>query len=69
MAFQWETIWLTCDGDTPVDKEFIGPVSIYPFPGFPGYFFPYIGQDGYLNPIVAVHFPHPQGRKYDYFIS
>nr|CAH1755612.1 Na,K-ATPase beta x [Oncopeltus fasciatus] len=57
----WETIWLSCDGETPADKEMIGPIQILPQPGFPGYFFPYIGQPGYLNPVVAVHFERPLG--------
>ncbi|KAK9510373.1 hypothetical protein O3M35_005173 [Rhynocoris fuscipes] len=57
---KWETIWLSCEGETAADKELIGPVNYYPWPGFPGYMFPYTGQPGYLNPIVAVHFEQPK---------
>ncbi|XP_014281482.1 sodium/potassium-transporting ATPase subunit beta-2 [Halyomorpha halys] len=56
----WHTIWVACEGLTPADKEFIGSTVTIPQPGFPGYYFPYIGQKGYLNPIIAVQFERPQ---------
>nr|ATU82915.1 secreted Na/K subunit 2-like protein [Pristhesancus plagipennis] len=57
---KWKTIWLSCDGETAADKELIGPMNYYPSAGFPGYMFPYTGQSGYLNPIVAVQFVAPK---------
>ncbi|XP_073988020.1 sodium/potassium-transporting ATPase subunit beta-2-like [Rhodnius prolixus] len=54
-----DTVWLWCEGESPEDKELIGPVSYYPRAGFPGYMFPYTGQPGYLSPLVAVHFEKP----------
>uniref|UniRef100_A0A336M884 CSON011892 protein n=1 Tax=Culicoides sonorensis TaxID=179676 RepID=A0A336M884_CULSO len=53
------TIWVSCDGEYPADKENIGPIKYYPYQGFPGYFFPYNGQDDYLSPLVAVHLEKP----------
>lgn len=61
---QWETVWVSCDGETPADKEFIGPVRYIPGPGFPGYQFPYTGQKGYLPPLVAVQFEMPYSKFY-----
>ncbi|XP_063708821.1 sodium/potassium-transporting ATPase subunit beta-2-like [Culicoides brevitarsis] len=53
------TVWISCDGIHAADKEYIGPVKYFPFQGFPGYFFPYSGQDDYLSPLVAVQFERP----------
>ncbi|XP_037032750.1 sodium/potassium-transporting ATPase subunit beta-2-like isoform X4 [Bradysia coprophila] len=52
-------IWFTCEGDTAADKEFLGPVNYYPQNGFPTYYFPFNNVDGYLSPIVGVHFARP----------
>jgi len=40
----------------PADKEFIGNVEYKPYQGFPGYYFPFLGEKNYLSPLVAVHF-------------
>uniref|UniRef100_A0A336M073 CSON009503 protein n=1 Tax=Culicoides sonorensis TaxID=179676 RepID=A0A336M073_CULSO len=56
---QRKMIWVSCDGEGPLDRENIGPVKYYPRPGFPGYFFPAHKAQGYLSPIVAVHFEKP----------
>lgn len=53
-------VWVSCQGETPADKEFIGPIKYLPYPGFPGYFFPYNNAEGYLSPLVAVHFERPK---------
>ncbi|CAG9797080.1 unnamed protein product [Chironomus riparius] len=52
-------IWVSCEGENPADLENIGPVIYYPSRGFPHYFFPYKGQDGYLEPIIALYFERP----------
>jgi len=52
-------VWLHCDGEDDPDKENIGPVSYTPFRGFPGYFYPYRNQRGYLSPIVMVQLKKP----------
>merc|ERR1711874_676725 len=41
------------------DIENIGPVTYTPFRGFPGYFYPYRNQRGYLSPIVMVQLKNP----------
>jgi len=52
-------IWVSCNGDTQADVELMGPVEYYPTRGFPAYYFPFKNIDGYLSPIVAVHFSRP----------
>lgn len=49
-------IWLWCDGAENVDKEHVGEIEYIPSPGFPVKYFPFMGQPGYLSPIVALHF-------------
>lgn len=51
---------MSCAGVTPFDKILLGDVNYLPWKGFPGFFFPYRGQDGYLEPLVAVHFANPR---------
>lgn len=53
------TIWVSCEGENPADVENIGPIEYYPRRGFPGYYYPYENSEGYLSPLVAVHFARP----------
>ncbi|KAG8226591.1 hypothetical protein J437_LFUL007283, partial [Ladona fulva] len=53
------TVWITCDGEGPADRENIGPLHYFPMQGFPGYYFPYTNTPGYLQPLVAVQFQNP----------
>jgi len=53
-------IWLHCDGEDDPDIENIGPVTYTPFRGFPGYFYPYRNQRGYLSPVVMVQLNNPE---------
>lgn len=57
------TIWVSCEGENPADLENVGPIKYYPRQGFPGYYYPYENSEGYLSPLVAVHFERPV-RKY-----
>jgi len=52
-------VWLNCDGQDDPDKENIGEVTYTPFRGFPGYFFPYRNQIGFLSPLVMVQLTNP----------
>ncbi|XP_052756766.1 sodium/potassium-transporting ATPase subunit beta-2-like [Galleria mellonella] len=52
-------VWVSCYGETPADKENIGPIKYLPNPGFPGYFYPYQNAEGYLSPLVAIHLMKP----------
>lgn len=47
-------IWISCEGVTPMDTEMMGPIHYTPFPGFPGYYFPYLNQAHYLSPAVWI---------------
>jgi len=53
-------VWLHCDGENDPDVENLGPVTYTPFRGFPGYFYPYRNQRGYLSPIVMVQLKNPE---------
>ncbi|XP_048487876.1 sodium/potassium-transporting ATPase subunit beta-2 [Plutella xylostella] len=53
-------VWVSCQGENPADRESIGPIQYLPYRGFPGYYFPYTNQEGYLSPLVAVHFQRPK---------
>lgn len=53
-------VWVSCSGENPSDNEHIGPINYIPRRGFPGYFFPFTNVEGYLPPIVAVHFESPK---------
>eukprot|EP00088_Acartia_fossae_P014187 TRINITY_DN17568_c0_g1_i1.p1 TRINITY_DN17568_c0_g1~~TRINITY_DN17568_c0_g1_i1.p1 ORF type:complete len:361 (-),score=43.30 TRINITY_DN17568_c0_g1_i1:95-1177(-) len=52
-------VWLHCDGENHPDKENIGRVTYTPWRGFPGYYFPYRNQIGYLSPVVMVQLKNP----------
>lgn len=52
-------IWVSCEGENPADKEYIGKISYYPYPGFNAVFFPYRNQPGFMNPLVGVVFENP----------
>ncbi|XP_063695879.1 sodium/potassium-transporting ATPase subunit beta-2-like [Culicoides brevitarsis] len=54
-----DNIWVSCDGETPVDVENIGPISYYPKNYFPGYYFPYKNQKNYLSPLIAIQLEKP----------
>lgn len=51
-------VWVECYGENPADKEVLaGKIKYYPASqGFPFYYFPYMNQDGYVSPLVAVQF-------------
>ncbi|XP_046734622.1 sodium/potassium-transporting ATPase subunit beta-2-like [Diprion similis] len=53
------TLWVSCEGKSPVDVENIGPIQYIPQRGFPGYYFPFTNTTGYLSPLVAVLFERP----------
>lgn len=55
------TVWVSCEGENPSDVENVGPIKYIPtHRGFPGYFFPYDNTEGYLSPLLAVHFERPK---------
>jgi len=53
------TVWVSCEGENPADVENIGSIQYFPKRGFPGYFFPYKNQPGYLSPVIALWFEGP----------
>lgn len=61
--FQLNTIWVSCEGESPADVENIGPITYIPTRGFPGYFYPYKNSEGYLSPVMAIHFQRPRSKS------
>lgn len=61
--FQLNTIWVSCEGESPADVENIGPIKYIPKRGFPGYFYPYKNSEGYLSPVMAIHFERPRSKS------
>lgn len=57
------TVWISCEGENPADVENMGPIEYYPRQGFPGYYFPYENSEGYLSPLVAIHFTKPTRKS------
>lgn len=60
---QLNTIWVSCEGENPADVENVGAIKYIPNNGFPGYFFPYENSEGYLSPLIAVHFVRPKSKS------
>jgi sodium/potassium-transporting ATPase subunit beta len=58
-VLQPDVVWVECHGETPPDRENVGPMVYFPLPGFRGVYFPFTGIEGYLSPLVAVHFKKP----------
>lgn len=60
--FQHEMIWITCEGENPADIENLGPINYIPQRGFPGYFYPFMNQKGYMPPVIAINFERPKSN-------
>lgn len=54
------TIWVSCAGENPADIENIGPITFIPQQGFPGFYYPFDNDEGYLSPLVAVQLLKPR---------
>lgn len=52
-------IQITCEGQSFVDKENIGPIDYYP-QGIETKYFPFTNQPGYQSPFVMVHLKNPR---------
>ena len=60
-----DQVWVHCQGKNPADKEILENIEYYPATrGFSNNYFPYMRQDDYLNPLVAVQFsPRLEGGR------
>lgn len=48
-------IWVSCKGENPADNEGVESFEYFPaHAGFSSSFFPYLNQEGYQSPLVAV---------------
>lgn len=57
--FRDNSIQITCDGQSYIDKENVGPIDYYP-QGIDVKFFPFTNQPGYQSPFVMAHFKNPR---------
>lgn len=52
-----DQVWVNCQPKYPADKEMLEKIEYFPpSRGFSNKYFPYMKQDDYLNPLVAVQF-------------
>lgn len=70
-VFQGEPnyVWVSCNGQSPHDRENQGPIEYIPAPGFPHYYYPYMNLKGYMSPLVAVRFLRPKREHFSNFLS
>ena len=48
-------VWVSCKAEFPADKEGVESLELFPKDGgFPSYYFPYLKQENYQSPLVAV---------------
>lgn len=57
--FKDNAIQITCDGQSHIDKENIGPIDYYP-QGIDVKYFPFTNQPGYQSPFVMAHLKNPR---------
>lgn len=57
--FKDNHIQITCDGQSSIDKENVGPIDYYP-QGIDIKYFPFTNQPGYQSPFVMAHFKNPR---------
>jgi len=59
-----EYVWIDCRPEYPADIEALkGKITYFPPErGFPAAYFPYMNQDGYQSPLVAVQFDASQAK-------
>jgi sodium/potassium-transporting ATPase subunit beta len=58
---QRKQVWVSCEGENAADREAMGEFSYFPSNGgFPDSNFPYLNQDGYVSPLIAVKFKDPK---------
>lgn len=56
-------IWISCEGENPADIENLGPINYIPQRGFPGYYYPFMNQKGYMPPVIAINFERPKSKS------
>merc|ERR1712045_376725 len=55
VAADKKQVWVSCKAEFPADKEGVESLELFPKDaGFPSYYFPYLKQEGYQSPLVAV---------------
>jgi len=62
VPFNGTDVEVECHGENPADKDNIGPLEYFPRNAFPAYFFPFLSQVGYRQPLVMVQFKNPEAN-------
>ncbi|XP_074657552.1 sodium/potassium-transporting ATPase subunit beta-2-like [Tubulanus polymorphus] len=60
--FNGTDVEVECHGENPADIDNIGERLYYPSNKFPSYFFPFLSQVGYRQPLVMVQFKSPEAN-------
>lgn len=54
-------VWVSCIGQNSADREAIKKITYFPSDGaFPGFYYPYMNQDNYKSPLIAVKLEIPE---------
>jgi len=54
------TVWISCEGETVLDRENMGEISYIPERGISGMYYPYQQQVGYQAPFMFIKFKNPK---------
>jgi len=53
-------VWVSCTGENAADQEGMGEIEYFPSDGgFDSAYYPYMNDDGYRSPLIAVRFKEP----------
>jgi len=53
-------VWVSCIGENAADQEGMGEIEYFPSDGgFDSAYYPYMNDDGYRSPLIAVRFKEP----------
>jgi len=54
-------VWIHCQGENAADREMVGPIEYFPpHAGFSDTYFPFMNEEGYQSPLVAVKLTNPK---------
>lgn len=53
-------VWVDCQPENTADAEGLGEIRYFPTSaGYPSQYYPYMNQEGYLGPLIAIQFLNP----------
>merc|ERR1719466_539643 len=58
-------VWVSCIGENAADQEGMGEIEYFPKDGgFDSAYYPYVNQDNYRSPLIAVRFKKPETSQF-----